>query len=162
MEPPVITYTDELQADGSVRRNYSNGVFEWRRRLPGGRIEWENSLGQAGVDEALNAEVIKRTLRDGQVFYGREQGYGRTAWGGSDRMVTVNKSSFGGKVGAILAGIGAAALMGGIIWPPDSLSADEEEALRQQAHAAGSGNGSGGDGGWDSSDDSDGWGSDFG
>lgn len=164
MEPPIVTYTDELQADGSVRRNYSNGVFEWRRRLPGGRVEWENSVGQAGVDEALNAEIIKRTLREGHMLYGREQGYGRTAWGGPDRMITVNKSSFGGQVGTVLAGIGAGALMGGIIWPPDSLSAAEEEALRQQAQQPGGdgGGGDGGDGDWDSGGDGngDGWGSD--
>lgn len=142
--PRIITYQDELLADNSVRRTFSDGHYEWRRRLPDGRIEWQDNQGYSGVDEVLSETIIKRSFSNGAVIYGREQGYGRTAWSGGGRVVTVNQSSFGGRVGMILAGVGAGMLLGSIVWPPDSLSAMEEEALREQMRQASS---SGGDGG---------------
>lgn len=131
-EPRIITYRDELLADKSVRRTFSDGHYEWRRRLPDGRVQWQDNQGYSGIDEVLNETIIKRTFSNGAVIYGCEQGYGRTAWSGGGRVVTVNQSSFGGRVGMILASIGAGMLLGSIVWPPDSLSAMEEEALREQ------------------------------
>jgi hypothetical protein len=129
-----ITYTDELQTDNSVRREYSTGRHEWRRQLPDGTVEWQDTDGNAGVDELLGDGVIKRTFSTGQVVYGREHGYGRTAWRGpsGEIFVTMNQSSFGGKVGAVLAGVGAGVLLGSLVPPPDYLSPEEEELLRQK------------------------------
>lgn len=150
-QPTVITYTDELLADKSVHRSYSDGRYEWRRRLPDGRVEWQDSQGYSGIDELLGDGVLKRTFNNGQVVYAREQGYGRTAWGGGGNVVTVNQSSFGGRVGMLLAGAGAGVLLGSVVWPPEMLSAEEEEALRQAKADSGSsgGDGGGSDGGWD-------------
>jgi hypothetical protein len=163
MNPETITFQDELQPDKSVRRTYSNGVLEWRRKLADGRISWEDSNNQSGVDELLDSKTVKRTYTDGRIVYGREQGYGRTAWSGGSNSVTVNQSSFGGQVGMILAGLGAGALLGSVVWPPDVMSAEEEEYLRQQAQSAGSSSstsGNSGDSGdWGGSDGGD-WGSD--
>lgn len=155
----TVTYQDELLADRSVRRIYADGRVEWRRRRDDGLIDWQDNHGNSGVDELLGNGLVKRSYNSGRVVYGREQGYGRTAWSGDDasneRVLTVNQSSFGGQVGAILAGVGAGMLMGSIIDPPDTLSAAEEEQLREAARASSSGgDGGGGDGGWDDS----GWG----
>jgi hypothetical protein len=148
-QPRIITYQDELLPDKTVRRSYSDGRQEWRRRLPDGRVEWQDNTGFAGVDEMLGNRIIKRAFSNGMIAYGRDQGYGRTAWSGGGHVVTVNQSSFGGQVGAILAGLGAGALLGPVAWPPDSLSMAEEEALRAQAakDRASSGNGGGSNGG---------------
>ncbi len=142
----AITYQDELLTDGSVRRAYSDGRFEWRRKLDEWRVEWEDSSGARGVDELLGNGVVKRTLAGGGYLYAREQGFGRTAW--SDGRLTVNATSFGGRTGAVLAGLGAGALLTSITPPPMELTLAEEAALRQQRQQAGSsGNGGGGDGG---------------
>lgn len=134
----TITYTDELLPDNSVRRHYSNGRDEWRRLLPDGRVEWEDTQGNSGVDEMLGDGIIKRTLADGQVLYARDQGYGRTAWRIKGKTVLmVNQTSFGGKVGAVLTGLGAGALLGGLTLPPESLTLEEEEALRRQRDSSG-------------------------
>ncbi len=154
----TITYTDELQSDNSVRRVYSTGRHEWRRKLPDGTIEWQDTEGNAGIDDLLGEGVIKRTFSTGQVVYGREQGYGRTAWNApsGEIFVTANQSSFGGKVGAVLAGIGAGVLMGSLVPPPTDLTLAEEELLRQkqreQAQRDSSGNG---DDGYDDYGDDD-------
>jgi hypothetical protein len=137
-----VGYRDELLADRSVQRSYSDGRREWRRRV-GGVVEWRDDRGRSGVDEPLGNRLVKRRHGDGSVVYGRELGYGRTAWG--DRALTVNETSMGGRVGAILAAVGAAGLLGAIVDPPDVLSAEEEEELRQQAQQS-----AGSDGGdWD-------------
>jgi len=133
-DPQILTYTDTLLSDQSVHRVYSDGNQEWRR-LVGGLVEWQDSLGRAGVDELLGQGVLKRTFSDGRVLYGREQGYGRTVWGGGS-MVTINKTSFGGRVGTLLAGLGAGALLGPVVLPPASLTPEEEEALRRQEEEA--------------------------
>ncbi len=130
--PHVLTYQDEVLADGSLRRSFSDGRYEWRRRLPDGRVEWQDSQGYAGIDELLGDGIIKRTFNNGRVIYAREQGYGRTLWHGG-RVLTVNQTSFGGRVGMILASMGAGFLLGSLIPPPEFLSPEEEEMLRQKA-----------------------------
>jgi hypothetical protein len=130
--PHVLTYQDEVLADGSLRRSFSDGRYEWRRRLPDGRVEWQDSQGYAGVDELLGDGIIKRTFNNGRVIYAREQGYGRTLWHGG-RVLTVNQTSFGGRVGMILASMGAGFLLGSLVPPPEFLSPEEEELLRQKA-----------------------------
>ena len=97
------------------------------------------------------ARTRRRTLAGGGYLYAREQGFGRTAW--SDGRLTVNATSFGGRSGAVLAGLGAGALLASITPPPLELALAEEEALRQQRQQTGSGgDGGGGDGGGTSSD----------
>jgi hypothetical protein len=126
-----LTYQDEVLADGSLRRSFSDGRHEWRRRLPDGRVEWQDSQGYAGVDELLGDGIIKRTFNNGQVIYAREQGYGRTLWQGG-KVLTVNQTSFGGRAGMILASMGAGFLLGSLVPPPEFLSPEEEEMLRQK------------------------------
>jgi len=133
--PHTITYTDELLVDHSLHRRYSNGVEEWRQLLPDGRVEWLDSSGQTGKDELLGEGIIKRSYADGQVIYAREQGYGRTVWG-DGTLVTINKTSFGGQVGAILTLIGAGALLGPLFLPPSNLTSEAEATLRQWAGVA--------------------------
>jgi len=131
LEPRVLTYKDELLADGSVRRSFSDGNYEWRRRLSDWEVEWQDSQGYSGVDELLGDGIIKRTLSSGRVFYAREQGYGRTLWYGG-RVLTINQTSFGGRVGMILVSLGAGFLLGSLVPPPDYLTPEEEEMLRQK------------------------------
>lgn len=130
----TVGYRDELLADRTVQRSYADGRREWRRRV-GDAVEWRDDRGRAGVDEPLGRRLVKRRIGPDQVLYGRELGYGRTAW--SDRVLTVNDTSMGGRVGVILAGIGAAGLLPAIVDPPDLLSAAEEEELRRQAAQSG-------------------------
>jgi hypothetical protein len=129
-----IGYEDERLADGSVCRRFDTGRTEWRTRLADGRVGWRDASGSKGVDELLGDGVLKRTHDIGNVEYAREQGYGRTAWKGG-RIVTVNRTSIGGRVGGALSALGGAALLGAVLPPPESLSPEEEEALRQQPSA---------------------------
>lgn len=151
-----VQYTDELLSDRSVHRRFADGREEWRRRSGDRYVQWQDNSGRSGVDEVLGDRIIKRTYTTGQVVYGRDQGYGRTAWG--DGTMTVNRTSFGGRTGAILAAVGAGALLGAIVAPPLMMSEFEEEELRrqsqQQQQSNGDGDGDGGDGG---SDDGDSW-----
>ncbi|MCX4094159.1 hypothetical protein [Nocardia sp. alder85J] len=150
-----VTYTDELLADGTVHRRYSDGREEWRSRTPVGQVAWQDNQGNSGTDEPLGRNLVKRRYRDGRVVYGREGGYGRTLWGGG--MLTVNRSSFGGRVGIILAAVAGGALLTAMAMPPDVLTLEQEEELRRQAVARQSDSGDGsGDSGWgdDSGDDS--------
>lgn len=149
----TIGYRDELLADGSVRRAYSDGRQEWRHRGPGGQVTWRDERDRTGADELLGGRIVKRRIDRGQVIYGRELGYGRTAW--SDGILTVNQTSLGGRAGAILAGIGAAGLLPAIVDPPFSLTPAEEEALRQQQAASGGGDSGGGDSGGSGGESSD-------
>lgn len=151
----TITYRDELLPDQSVRRSYSDGTVEWRRRQADGRVEWQDTRGLSGVDELLGDGIVKRVLNDGTTTYGKEQGYGRTAWiSAGNQVLTVNEASLGGRTSAMLAAIGAAGLLGAVTWPPAEMSLEEEEALREaqrrlQSGDAGSGVGS--DTTWDDS-----------
>jgi hypothetical protein len=148
-----VSYTDELLADGSVHRRFSDGRQEWRRRGPGPMVYWTDHGGDTGTDELLGARIVKRTFGNGQVHYGREQGYGRTAW--PYGRLTVNRTSFGGRMGAILAAVGGGILLGSIVDPPLALTPLEEDQLRQQAQtqAQQSSSNDGGGGEWESGDD---------
>lgn len=153
-----VSYTDELLSDGSVHRRFSDGREEWRWRGAGSIVHWRDNHGATGTDEALGGRIVKRAYSDGRAVYGREQGYGRTAW--SDSTLTVNRTSFGGRVGTILAAAGAGFALGAIVAPPLILSSFEEDELRRQQAQAGQSNsssdGDGGDGSdWWSDGDSD-------
>ncbi|MEV8531510.1 hypothetical protein [Streptomyces sp. NPDC051211] len=169
IRPQEIGYADELLADGTVHRRYEGGREEWRRRAPGSPhlVHWHDNRGASGTDELLGGRIIKRTLADGTVTYARDIGYGRTLWARGE-TVMVNRSSFGGRVGVLLAGLGVATLaITAAQLPPLSMSPEEEEALRQQqaqsqtsSSSGGDGGGSGGagdDGGSDGSSDDDTW-----
>ncbi|MGW4820596.1 hypothetical protein ACWEP4_16760 [Streptomyces sp. NPDC004227] len=150
IRPREIGYTDELLADGSAHRTYEDGRQEWRRRGPAGQVHWRDDRAGTGTDEQLGAAIVKRTLADGTVTYGRDIGYGRTLWGRGETLM-INRTSFGGRMGAILVGLGMAGLaVTASQLPPLSLTPDEEEELRKQAQSSSSGGG-------DSSSDGDDW-----
>lgn len=151
MRPRETGYSDELLADGSVHRSYDDGRQEWRRRDPSvpGLVRWHDNMSASGTDELLGDRIVKR-VSNGTVSYGRDIGYGRTVWGRDS--LTVNRTSFGGRMGLLLAGIGVTALaVTEAHLPPLSLSPEEEEELRRQAEASardgGEGGGSGDSGG---------------
>jgi hypothetical protein len=163
IRPREIGYTDELLADGSVHRTYEDGRQEWRRRGPDGVVHWRDEQGATGTDELLGDKIVKRVLADGTVTYGRDIGYGRTLWGRGETLM-VNRTSFGGRMGAILAGIGVAGLaVTASQLPPLSLTPEEEEELRRQAQSSSGGGGeAGSDGGGDGGDSEDWDGGDWG
>ncbi|MFD6529475.1 hypothetical protein [Streptomyces sp. NPDC060184] len=151
MRPREIGYSDELLADGSVHRSYQDGRQEWRRRDPSvaGLVRWYDNTGASGTDELLGDRIVKR-VSNGTVTYGRDLGYGRTVWGRGDSL-TVNRTSFGGRMGLLLAGIGVTALVvTEAQLPPLSLSPEEEEELRRQAARDSGGDGGDGAGSGDS------------
>ncbi|MQY10668.1 hypothetical protein SRB5_07800 [Streptomyces sp. RB5] len=160
--PREIGYTDELLADRSVHRTYEDGRREWRRRGADGVVHWRDDQGGTGTDELLGARIIKRVLADGTATYGRDLGYGRTLWSRSETLM-VNRTSFGGRMGAILAGIGVLGVaVTASQMPPLHLTPEEEEELRRQARTSSDGGGdveAGGDdwGGGDWGDDDGGW-----
>lgn len=125
-----VSYVDELLADGSVHRAYSDGRQEWRTRGADGTVHWRDGSGRRGVDEPLGGRLVKRSEAGGGTRYGREAGFGRTLW--SDGVLTVNRSKFGGRLGAILAGAAGVAVLGAIALPPQWLSPEDELALRAQ------------------------------
>ncbi|MEV6103996.1 hypothetical protein AB0M28_04655 [Streptomyces sp. NPDC051940] len=149
MRPPQTTYTDELLADRSAHRRYDDGREEWRRRdgANPNLVHWRDNHGGSGTDEAFARRIVKRTYAAGGVRYGRDLGYGRTVWGQGE-YVMVNRTSFGGRTGAILAAIGVTSLaVTAAQLPPVSLSEAEEEELRQQLAQQQQAQGSGSDGG---------------
>jgi hypothetical protein len=146
-----IDYTDELLADGSVHRRFSDGREEWRRRGPDRLVSWRDNHGLHGTDELLGNRIIKRLHATGQPVYGRDVGYGRTVWGNG--TLTRNRTSFGGRMGAILAAVGAGAVLGTIVAPPLFMSPAEEEELREQARQQAQSNSGNDDGGGDWDDD---------
>lgn len=137
----IITYCDKLLADKSVRRSYSDGRYEWRRRLPDGRVEWQDSTGHAGIDELLGEGVLKRSFTSGQIVYAREQGYGYTLWGGDEPLLTVNQSAFVGRVAQLLAEVQEQGGLATFVLPPERLNPAEEQQLRQRGVSPGAGNG---------------------
>ncbi|MEU3345086.1 hypothetical protein ABZ723_08790 [Streptomyces sp. NPDC006700] len=159
IRPREIGYRDELLADGSVHRTYEDGRQEWRRRGPSGQVHWRDDRAGTGTDELLGTTIVKRTLADGTVTYGRDLGYGRTVWGRGETL-TINRKSFGGRIGAVLGVAGLAVAASQL--PPLSLTPEQEEELRRQARSSSSGSAdgddnaegnSGGDGdGWDGAD----------
>jgi hypothetical protein len=166
--PQEISYTDELLADRTVHRRYSDGRQEWRRRGGSRFVQWRDERGGMGTDEQLGQRIIKRTYPDGSVGYAKDIGYGRTVWGGGE-IIMVNRTSFGGRMGVILAAVGVGVLLGSVVAAPLAMSAAQEEALRQEAiraqqqssSSSGGDGGGGGSGDFDDGDDSDGDG-DFG
>ncbi|WP_329385412.1 hypothetical protein [Streptomyces sp. NBC_01716] len=142
-----ITYSDELLADRTVHRRYFDGRQEWRSADSASRrtVRWRDDRGASGSDELLGRRIVKRVYADGRpVIYGREAGYGRTLW--SDGVLTVNRTSFGGRLGTVLAAVTAGAVLGTLAMPPASLSPEEEEEMRRQAEASASGGDGGGAG----------------
>ena len=129
-----VSFTDELLSDGSLHRRFSDGREEWRWRGQGPLVHWRDNAGGTGTDEPLGDRVIKRTFADGRVLYGRAQSYGRTAW--SDQSLTINRTTFGGRTGRLLAAAGAGFALGAIVAPPLAMSAFEEDELRRQAQQA--------------------------
>ncbi|WP_406447348.1 hypothetical protein OG782_00965 [Streptomyces sp. NBC_00876] len=149
IRPREIGYSDELLADGSVHRRYEDGLEEWRRRegSSGGLARWHDNRNASGTDELLGNRIIKRTLADGTVTYARDIGYGRTLWGRGE-SVTVNRTSFGGRMGVMLTGLGVAGLaITATQLPPLSMSPEEEEELRRQDRSQSSSSGDSGSGG---------------
>ncbi|MFJ4988660.1 hypothetical protein ACIP9H_33285 [Streptomyces sp. NPDC088732] len=154
IRPREIGYTDDLLADRSVHRTYEDGRHEWRRRGAGGVVHWHDEHGNQGTDELLGHKIVKRVLPGGTVTYGRDIGFGRTLWGTGDTL-TINRTSFGGRTGAILVGLGVTGLaVTASQLPPLHLSLEEEEELRRQAQSSSSSGG--GDGGGDGGDWGDG------
>ncbi|MGW0857177.1 hypothetical protein [Streptomyces sp. NPDC002690] len=128
MRPRETAYSDELLADGSVHRHYDDGRHEWRRRDPSvpGLVRWYDNVSASGTDELLGDRIVKR-VSNGVVTYGRDIGYGRTVWGRDS--LTVNRTSFGGRMGLLLAGIGVTALaVTEAQLPPLSLSPEDAPA----------------------------------
>ncbi|MGW2278518.1 hypothetical protein [Streptomyces sp. NPDC001770] len=163
MRPTEIGYSDELLADGSVHRSYQDGRQEWRRRdaAVARLVRWHDDVGASGTDELLGDRIVKR-VSNGTVTYGRDLGYGRTVWGRGESL-TVNRTSFGGRMGLLLAGIGVTALaVTEAQLPPLSLSPEEEEELRRQAQASGGDSGAGGDSGGPADPGDDDWDGDWG
>lgn len=154
-----ITYTDELLADNTVHRRYSDGRQEWRERVAEG-VSWRDDQGNTGLDEPLGSKLVKRRYGDGSVVYGRENGFGRTLW--SHDVLTTNRSSFGGRMGGVLAVVAGAGVLGALTVPPTSLTPADEDELRAEDfdQSSGSDGGSGDYGDWgDTADDG---GGDFG
>ncbi|MGW0035520.1 hypothetical protein [Gordonia sp. NPDC003376] len=152
--PQQLTYSDELLADHSVYRRYSDGRQEWRRRDDQGRVWWRDDRGNSGVDEPLGTRIVKRTYHNGAVIYGRENGFGRTLW--SDGILTLNRSRFGGRLGAALAAVAGGALLVGLIHPPQHLTPEQEAQLQTEPVDPGSGGGSDSYSSWDDTGDDDG------
>ncbi len=149
IRPEEIGYADELLADGTVHRTYEDGLEEWRRRTTGRphHVSWHDNRGASGTDELLGDRIIKRTLADGTTTYARDIGYGRTLWARGEKVL-VNRSSFGGRMGVLLTGLGVATLaITAAQLPPLSMSPEQEEALRQQQAQANQSSGGGGDSG---------------
>ncbi len=151
----IIEYTDELLADQTVCRRYSDGRTEWRTLSADRRVVWRDNFNQTGVDELLGGGIVKRIVdNQPQPIYGREQGYGRTLW--SNNRLTVNRTSFPGKVGKALMALRGALLLGGLVAPPVMLAPEQEAELRrqQQQQTGNSSSSSSGDSDWDSGSDS--------
>jgi hypothetical protein len=111
-----IPFSDDLLADGTVRRIYSDGRQEWRRHGFGGVVTWLDSAGRVGIDEPRANRVVLRLIAPNTMLYGRDAGFGRTAW--SDGVLTVNETSLKGLLIRVLAVIGAARLLPMILDPP--------------------------------------------
>lgn len=124
-----VTFVDEILSGGGVFRRYSDGVEEWRWRDPDGVVWWRDSRHRHGTDEPLRGGLVKRTLLDGHVLYGRDLGFGWTAW--SDTRRTLNLTGSPAGLAAMLARVGSQALLS-VRRPPPSLTPTEEERLRRR------------------------------
>lgn len=138
----TVTFADETLADGTICRRYDDDRTEWRRHTDRAHAGWRDNLGAAGTDELLGDGIIKRTHQDGRVEYARDQGFGRTAW--QNGLLTVNRTSLGGRAGALLTALGAGTFVGSFVPPPDLLTPEQEAELRRRATTS-SDSGSSGD-----------------
>lgn len=124
-----VTFVDEVMSGGGVFRQYSDGVGEWRWRDPDGVVWWRDSRRRHGTDEPLRGGLVKRMLVDGRVLYGRDVGFGWTAWSDGRRTLNVTGSPAG--LVAMLVRVGSQALLYAMRPPPpSSLTPTEEERLR--------------------------------
>lgn len=144
-----IEFSDVRMADGGVHRQYSDGRHEWRWRDGPVLVRWRANDGSTGVDERLARRYVKRTVDGGGTRWGRDVGYGRTVW--SDGTMTQNRTSFDGRLGALLA-VASLITLAPAVAPPVPPTADLEAALRREqaqraARDGSSGSGSGGSGG---------------
>lgn len=157
-QPQHLGYTDELLADGTVHRRYEDGRNEWRRRGEGRVVHWHDNQDRSGTDEPVGSDLVKRRYADGTVAYGRDIGYGRTVWAHGE-LVTVNRTSFRGRLGVVLGALGVAGAVAvtAAQLPPLELTEEEEEELNRQARSnqSDAGSGGGGDGGGSVGDDAD-------
>lgn len=124
-----VTFIDEVMAGGGVFRRYSDGVEEWRWRDPDGAVWWRDNRGRHGVDESLGGGLVKRAFLDGRALYGRDVGFGWTAWSDGRRTLNVTNSPAG--LVALLVRAGSQALLAVTRWPPPSLTPTEEARLRR-------------------------------
>ncbi|GAA0953433.1 hypothetical protein [Virgisporangium aurantiacum] len=125
-----VTFVDELLSGGGVFRRYSDGVKEWRWRDPDGVVWWRDNRQHHGTDEALRERLVKRSHLDGRVVYGRDIGFGWTAWNDGRRTLNVTGSPSG--LAAMLVRVGSYALLSARRPPPLWLSPTEEERLRRR------------------------------
>jgi hypothetical protein len=124
-----VTFVDEVVSGGGVFRRYSDGVDEWRWRDPDGVVWWRDNRQRHGTDEPLRRGLVKRMLLDGHVMYGRDIGFGWTAWNDGRRTLNVTGSPAG--LATLLARVGAQALLNAVRPPPASLTPEEVERLRR-------------------------------
>jgi hypothetical protein len=125
-----VTFVDEVLSGGGVFRRYSDGVEEWRWRDPDGLVWWRDNRHRHGTDEPLRGALVKRSFLDGHVLYGRDIGFGWTAW--SDTRRTLNLTGSPAGLAALLARVGSHALLSVRRPPPRSLTPTEEERLRRR------------------------------
>ena len=125
-----VTFVDEVVSGGGVFRRYSDGVEEWRWRDPDGVVWWRDNRRRHGTDEPLCGGLVKRMTLDGGVLYGRDVGFGWTAW--SDGRRTLNVTGTPAGLAAMLARVGSQALLSIVRPPPSSLTPTEEERLRRR------------------------------
>jgi hypothetical protein len=125
-----VTFVDKILSGGGVFRQYSDGVEEWRWRDPDGLVWWRDNRQRHGADEPLRGGLVKRTFLDGHILYGRDVGFGWTAWNDGTRTLNVTGSPAG--LAVLLAGVGSHALLSVLRPPPTSLTPTEEERLRRR------------------------------
>lgn len=157
LRPPVQSYQriefwDVRMTDGGAHRRYSDGREEWRWPRGPVLVDWRANDGTSGTDEQLARRYLKRTVRrDGgdEVRWGRDIGYGRTVW--SDWTMTQNRTSFEGRLGALLA-VAAVVTLAPTVPPPGPFPPEVEEELRREQARRTAGDGSGSSGGGSSAD----------
>jgi hypothetical protein len=123
-----VTFIDEVMSGGGVFRRYSDGVEEWRWRDPDGAVWWRDNRQRHGSDASLRGGLVKRMFLDGRVRYGRDVGFGWTAWNDGRRTLNLTGSPAG--LAALLVRVGSQALLRVMRPPPSSLSPAEEARLR--------------------------------
>lgn len=85
------SFTDTIQADGSVERVYDNGLREKRVIERPGVIAWSDSRGNSGRDYYVGAGLIRREDKQGNISEGVQVGAGVISWNGG-RFLAVNQT----------------------------------------------------------------------